>query len=389
MQDSRRVLALLQLPAAQELSLQQLLQLLDTAVSRNLSVSIRALCGLTEAAAQLTAAHVTRLLQLAVHLEGEGGVKVLCSLAPADDLDVDVLYDLMAAGIKDGNKVSALCRLSAAEQLSAAHAAALLQLALNSGSAEASRALAGLPAAQELQPGAVFDLLALAVKRSAGEFIALLCEFEATQQLPAQQCLHMLQVAIEQRSAATVVALGRLPSTHSSNHAAVMDILKDAGQTFNATEPAATLLAGFPEGQLPAAAVVWGLVQASADMGYLTSMRLAGMLAALTGAQQVISIDAGVIAQLLFIAVQLGSKYHAAVAALCSVTTAASISTSELYQLLVTAIDNADAGAIASSVAPLTKLPAAGQLSMQQVHELFNKCCSAQQLQQLASKWSV
>lgn len=151
-QASVRVLALLKLSAAQNLTAESVLQLLETSLRSKLPTSVHALCGLP-AATQLPAAHVTNLLQLAMQLEGAGVVRVLCSLPAAQNLGVDVVYDLVAAGVKDSNKVSALCRLPAAAQLQAGQIAALLQQALESDSPAAFAVLHGLPAAQGMQPG--------------------------------------------------------------------------------------------------------------------------------------------------------------------------------------------------------------------------------------------
>lgn len=91
--NSSRVEILLKLPAASSMQPDQVLQLLQAAVSANLTYSLQLLCRL-QAAQTLNTEQLVSLLQSAVHTGESGTVRVLCGLPAAQQMSVGVVQYL-------------------------------------------------------------------------------------------------------------------------------------------------------------------------------------------------------------------------------------------------------------------------------------------------------
>jgi hypothetical protein len=145
---SERVVVLLQLPAAKQLDQQALLQLLQTAVERKLSVSVMALCELPAVNALHAGRNIwTQLWEQAMATQGPGTLRALCQLpfacAALDRAAVLALLQV-AAQCKAPQKLAALCQLAAAQHLNADDLTPLLQAAVAEGSLGKVKALAQL-----------------------------------------------------------------------------------------------------------------------------------------------------------------------------------------------------------------------------------------------------
>lgn len=155
---SERVTVLLGLPAAQQLDQQTVLQLLQVAVEKKLSLSGRKLCDLP--AARAVRAECSIWVALWNKAAAIQGPTMLCTLlqlpAACVVLSPSVLLPLLQAAVhcKDSHKLHALCQVQAAGRVDADSALQLLHTAVAGGSAAKVAALAQLQRLQELSVAA-------------------------------------------------------------------------------------------------------------------------------------------------------------------------------------------------------------------------------------------
>jgi hypothetical protein len=154
------MMVLMRLPAVQQLDATSILQLLQTAVNRNLPISVRLLCELPvlqEASDDgQSDTFWSDLWSTAVGIESPATLRALCQLPAARAAVRNVLLLLRAAvRCKDSRKLGYLCQLPAAADVSSDDAAALLHAAVEEGSTAKVAALVQLQALQAFTVEAV------------------------------------------------------------------------------------------------------------------------------------------------------------------------------------------------------------------------------------------
>jgi hypothetical protein len=150
---SERMMVLIRLPPVHQLDETTILQLLQTAVEKNLPISVRLLCELPilQAASDGGQSDTfwSNLWSTAVGIESPATLRALCQLPAACAAVQDVLPLLHAAvRCKDSRKLGYLCQLPAAADVSSDDAAALLHVAVEKGSTAKGAALVQLQALQ-------------------------------------------------------------------------------------------------------------------------------------------------------------------------------------------------------------------------------------------------
>jgi hypothetical protein len=109
--DTRCVSCFCELPAAQELNRQTLLQLLQAAVQQGSNITfynIESLCSIP-AAQQLTSQDVLQLLEAAAQWGNVRGIKLLCKLSAAKQLSKEAAAGLLQTAQQVGGDLGRQC----------------------------------------------------------------------------------------------------------------------------------------------------------------------------------------------------------------------------------------------------------------------------------------
>jgi hypothetical protein len=157
------------LPAAQQLISEQVLQRLIAGVQQVGSQGFHKLCQLP-AAQQLSAEQVHQLISEALQQGYVNCAEELCELVAVRQFDRQQVVQLLAAAVQQGSYTCTkrLCSLQAAQHLSCEQVMQLLAAAVQHGSYTCTRQICSLPAAQQLSSGQMKQLLAGAVQHCSG-----------------------------------------------------------------------------------------------------------------------------------------------------------------------------------------------------------------------------
>jgi hypothetical protein len=187
------IAAVSQLPAAAQLSSEQVMQLLTAAVTSGHQHAVYCIGALSRlpAAAQLSRAQVMQLLLLSLEAAAVGGTGLAAAVGGAGSI---------WSCYSTAHSVAVLCsQLSVAAQLSQEQAMQLLEAAVSSGHIFCVKAVGCvLPAAQQLS-GAQLECVATAVARSGhprGECILMLALLPAAVHLSSEQMLRLVDAAV-------------------------------------------------------------------------------------------------------------------------------------------------------------------------------------------------
>jgi hypothetical protein len=263
--DFRSVQPLLSLPAAEHLCSMCMEQLLRSALvsGRQRSCCVQMLCS-TPAARALGCDAVARLLQAAAQL-GEGdwmgpgffataSYRSLCSLPGAEQLTSSMIAAAMkAAAEKDRiDSLRLLCELPAAEQLTSADVQVMLHAAVERNCIDSVMSMAQLPGAQQLTSADVQVMLHAAVERNYSDSVMILAQLPAAQQLTSAQANLLLQVAMKQRFSSCMQHLCQLPGARMLSKWDVESLLETAGESLSTAQECCSCFAVWHLIQLPA-----------------------------------------------------------------------------------------------------------------------------------------
>lgn len=187
---------LLALPAAAEVTVATIADLLAEAAESGDWASVGRLCALP-AAAQIPANAVVGLMVEALKSDDEDAVRICCGLPAAAQLSAHDCSEVLATAVQagsDGPIFSQLCSsLPAAQQLSPDAAAELLTAAIEGGYEEATKWLCTLPCAQSLTQRAASGLYDKALQQGHSRVLRLL-----RTQLPQLAAVSAVQLTGEQ-----------------------------------------------------------------------------------------------------------------------------------------------------------------------------------------------
>uniref|UniRef100_A0A383V6A8 Uncharacterized protein n=1 Tax=Tetradesmus obliquus TaxID=3088 RepID=A0A383V6A8_TETOB len=335
---------LCELPAAAGITSDATLQLLQAAVSKG--VNVEWLCELP-AAAGISSEGVRQLLQAAVcEGEFEWYFTGLLRLPAAAGISSDAVSQLMLLGLEKDGEVEQLFALPAAAGISSEALPQLLLAALKHSREVAQ--LFALPAAAGLTSEAVLQLLQAAVEH--GYVPEELCQLPAAAGISSAAVLQLLQAAVRKcggkkqwlcGNASCIRLLCNLPAVHHLTCEEVFSLLSAAGDVSSkadSCEVTSNLLCGLPSmrlrqlscqqvQQLLAAAVkVSCSINSCKFMGYGCS-GCSGHLCRLPAA-------AGISSEALLELMQPALKAGRVPEELCKLPAAAGISSEALLQLL-------------------------------------------------------
>uniref|UniRef100_A0A383VP62 Uncharacterized protein n=1 Tax=Tetradesmus obliquus TaxID=3088 RepID=A0A383VP62_TETOB len=166
----------LELPAAQQFSTADVLQLLQTAVVHGDEHCLTCMLRELPAAQQLSTDAVVQLLQTAVQQGRQECAFYLLKLPAAEQLSTDKVLQLLQTAVEKG---------AAAALIDGSNVEQLLLAAVQQGSAAITQDILKLPGAALLSSTAVLQLLQAAVQQGSAGCAALLCQLstDAVQQL--------------------------------------------------------------------------------------------------------------------------------------------------------------------------------------------------------------
>ncbi|KAF6252495.1 hypothetical protein COO60DRAFT_1704259 [Scenedesmus sp. NREL 46B-D3] len=233
-----QLLVVCSLPAAAQLAAADLRRLLAIAVEDSVAgdQAVAQLCALTPAVLGLAADDVAQLLTAAA-LSGNASVAdALIQLPAASELQADALHAVLRAAL-DACKpavhtiVGQLCELAGAQQLQPQQLLSLLPNAIRIGSlgigTSALRSLLQLPAAQQVQPGDASALLSLVLQSPHADDLldVLLAGLPVVKQMDAAQLEAHVRTALANEDAMVAAALLALPAAAALAHEDVAALL--------------------------------------------------------------------------------------------------------------------------------------------------------------------
>jgi hypothetical protein len=228
---------LMHLPAAAELSTEQVMQLIQKAALFNNAPAMRSFA-ISKITGRLSSEMVLQTLQTVVEAGGGACTEALCLLPAAQQLGREAVVQLLQAAA-DPLCTASLCQLPAAQQLSSEAVTRLLQAA-EGGMCTAS--LCHLPAARKLSCEAVAELLTTAVKKSGpgpcqdrssrlhAGCISSLFLLPVTQEFCSATVARLLHAAAVHGSIECTISLCRLPGAAQISRAAVARLLQTSMQ---------------------------------------------------------------------------------------------------------------------------------------------------------------
>lgn len=213
--------ALCVLPQASHLNSEELLQILQTALTSCCDAGIRTLCSFP-AAANFTVVDMVHLLQTAIRATCSTGLNPLCTLQAAKQITMDQWISLMQSAAVRGLSTAAqdLCSLPAASQIAvhswsdllsqsmagpqgveSSHVAASRRVvSQNAGTARLASnnwsPLCRLPAAASAAVEVIRELLAVGIAHDRPAEVEALCSLPAAANISQQQTLGLVKKAV-------------------------------------------------------------------------------------------------------------------------------------------------------------------------------------------------
>jgi hypothetical protein len=221
------------MPAAAQLSSEQVATLLHKAVQRDDGFCLELFLSLP-AAEQLSSVCMEQLLCLSVvcaKVRSEC-VFVLCSDSPARELSCEAVARLLLAaaqqeGLFKGVGYNLLCGLPGAAHLTSSMIAAAMQAAVEEGNSGCLQLLCELTAA-ELTSADVQVMLHAAVKRNHQDSVMFQARLPVAQQLTSAEVLALLQVAVTQYYSRCTQHLCQLPGARMLSKEAIEPLVQAA-----------------------------------------------------------------------------------------------------------------------------------------------------------------
>jgi hypothetical protein len=214
------------LPGVQQLSNDQVMQLLAADPEHTSCYCIEELCQLP-AAQQLSGEQVAQLLVPAAQQGCSLCSNLLCQLPAAQQLSSEMLMKCLLAAVQQGywESTHELCQLSTAQQLSTEQVVLLLEAAVQQDGSSCISELCELPAAQQLSSEMLMQCLPAAVQQGDWESTQQLCQLPAAQQLSSEQVLQCLSTAAQQACSSCTRDLCRLPAAQQFSTEQVVQLL--------------------------------------------------------------------------------------------------------------------------------------------------------------------